>query len=104
MRKYVKYVIYAFVIFSFLAGQINAQNQTQSGEVEIPYPQIPRVSAYEAYSKYKEGKAIIFHAGGLHYSKRHILGAFNLDVSDELKDERLKKFPKVGIEIFTYCY
>jgi len=99
-----KYVIYAFIIFLFLCGQINAQNQIQSGEVEIPYPYIPRVSAYEVYLKYKEGKAIIFHAGGLHYSKRHILGAFNMDVSDELKDERLKKFPKVGIEIFTYCY
>jgi hypothetical protein len=99
-----KYVIYVFIIFLFLCGQINAQKQIQSSEVEIPYPQIPRVSAYEAYLKYKEGKAIIFHAGGLHYNKRHILGAFNLDVSDELKDERLQKFPKVGIEIFTYCY
>ena len=101
-----KYLINAFIIFLFLCGQINAQNQIQSGGVEIPYPYIPRVSAYEVYLKYKEGKAIILHGGGLHYSKRHILGAFNMDVSDELKDERLQKFkfPKVGIEIFTYCY
>jgi predicted HAD superfamily hydrolase len=98
------YVIYAFVIFLFLAGQISAQSQIRSIEVERTYPQIPRVSAYEAYSKYKQGKAIIFHGGGIHYSKRHILGAFNLDVSDELKDERLQKFPKEGIEIFVYCY
>jgi hypothetical protein len=99
-----RFVIYAFMIILFLPGQINAQNHIQTSDEEILYPQIPRVTAYEAYLKYKEGKAIIFHAGGLHYSKRHILGAFNLDVSDELKDERLQKFPKVGIEIFTYCY
>jgi len=99
-----KYVIYAFIIFLFLCSQISAQNKIQSGEVEITHPHIPRVSAYEAYLKYKEGKAIIFHAGGMHYSKRHILVAFNLDVPEELMDERLKKFPKEGIEIFTYCY
>lgn len=99
-----KYVIYVFIIFLFLAGQINAQNQTQASGEGITYPEIPRVSAYEAYLKYKAGEAIIFHAGGMHYSKRHIIGAFNLDVEDELKDQRLKKFPKEGIEIFTYCY
>jgi hypothetical protein len=98
------YIIYPFIIFLFLCGQINAQKQIQSSEVEVTYPQIPRVSAYEAYLKYKEGKAIILHGGGLHYNKRHILGAFNMDVSDELKDQRLQKFPKEGIEIFTYCY
>lgn len=104
MRKYVSYVIYAFIIFLFFTGQINAQDQKQSSDVERTYPHIPRVSAYEAYLEYKEGKAIIFHAGGMHYSKRHILGAFNMDVADELKDARLQKFPKEGIDIFTYCY
>jgi len=99
-----RYPIFGFMLVLFLAGQINAQNQKQTSEEEVIYPHIPRVTAYEAYLKYKEGKAIIFHAGGMHYSKRHILGAFNLDVSDELKDQRLQKFPKVGIEIFTYCY
>ena len=52
----------------------------------------------------KAGKAIIFHAGGENYSKRHILGAFNLDETVKNRDEMLEKFPKEGIEIFTYCY
>lgn len=101
-----RYIICILITFLFSTLQINAQSYTKSSgeEIEIPYPQIPRVTAYEAYLKYKEGKAIIFHAGGMSYSGRHILGAFNLDVVDELRDERLQKFPKTGIEIFTYCY
>lgn len=99
-----RYVIYAFVIFSFLVGQINGQNQIQRSGEEVPYPQVPRVSAYEVYTKYKAGKAIIFHAGGELYNRRHIVGAFNLDVPDQSKDKILPKFPKEGIEIFIYCY
>ena len=36
----------------FLRIQINAQNQS-----EVDYPEVPRVSAYEAYVKYKERKS-----------------------------------------------
>jgi hypothetical protein len=99
-----KSTIITFIILSFFVCQINAQNQIQTREEEVPYPQVPRVSAYEVYTKYKAGKAIIFHAGGELYNRRHIVGAFNLDVPDESKDKILPKFPKEGIEIFTYCY
>ena len=45
----------------------NAQSQHQSIEKKVAHPEIPRVSAYEAYDKYKEGKALIFHGGGERY-------------------------------------
>jgi hypothetical protein len=68
----------------------------------VDYPNVPRISAYEAYVKYKSGKAILFHAGGNNYADRHIVGAYNLDVKNP--EPILRKFPKQGIDIFTYCY
>lgn len=97
-------ILFISIIFLFFAGPIYAQNQQQSIERKVAHPDIPRVSAYEAYLKYKEGKAIIFHGGGERYDRRHILGAYNLDVEDKTMDKILIKFPKEGIEIFTYCY
>lgn len=84
------------IILLLLAAQIDAQHQKQ-----VDYPWVPRVPAYEAYVKYKAGKAIILHAGGEAYKGRHIVGAFNLE---RYNDRILFKFPKEGIEIFTYCY
>jgi len=97
-----KWTLLLLIIFILLTAQIHAQ--TPSHERDVTFPWLPRVTAYEAYIKYKEGKVIIFHAGGEHYNKRHILGAFNLDFKDDVKDKLLAKFPKEGIEIFTYCY
>jgi hypothetical protein len=68
----------------------------------VDYPWVPRVSAYEAYVKYKAGKAIILHGGGQKYELRHIVGAYNMDFKP--RESALKKLPKKGIEIFTYCY
>ena len=89
------------IVFFFLSIQIKAQTKMQPQEHKVDYPEVPRVSAYEAYVTYKDGKAIILHAGGDAYSRRHILGAFNLE---KYNDQLLLKFPKQGIEIFTYCY
>jgi hypothetical protein len=97
-------LIFIFAIVLFFSGEINAQTNQQSIEKKVSHPEILRVSAYEAYSKYKEGKALIFHGGGERYNKRHILNAPNLDVEESLMDRILVKFPKQGIEIFTYCY
>ncbi|MGA2467078.1 MAG: hypothetical protein ABSH06_22350 [Thermodesulfobacteriota bacterium] len=96
-----KWILFASVILSFLTVQVDAQIQMQFKERVGDYPEVPRVSAYEAYIKYKAGKAIIMHAGGEAYNGRHILGAFNLE---KYNDQLLLKFPKQGIEIFTYCY
>jgi len=70
----------------------------------VDFPEVPRVSAYEAYVKYKAGKAIIMHAGGESFNRRHIVGAFNMDLKQPILDRLLPKFPKEGMEIFTYCY
>jgi len=98
------YILFISIIFLFFAVRIHAQNQQQSIERKVAHPEIPRVSAYEAYVKYKEGKAFIFHGGGDRFDRRHILGVYNLDVEESLMDKILVKFPKQGIEIFTYCY
>ena len=99
-----KYIILFSVLVLFSGIQINAQNQLLLNQ-EVDYPEVPRISAYEAYLKYKEGKAIIVQAGGEHYGKRHILGALNMGPEAGVKS-RIESwdFPKSGIGILTYCY
>jgi len=84
------------IILFLLAAPIDAQEHKK-----VDYPGVPRVPVYEAYVKYKAGKALILHAGGEAYKLRHIVGAFNME---KYNDSILLKFPKKGIEIFTYCY
>ena len=97
-----KYLTAFCVILLFLPVQIHAQALRQTPNDDVDYPHVPRVSAYEAYVKYKSGKALIFHGGGAKYSSAHIIGAINMDIKD--RNSLLKKYPKRGIEIFTYCY
>jgi hypothetical protein len=102
-----KYMLLIFTIFIFSPFQIGAQTQNQSQRERVDFPWVPRISAYEAYVKYKAGKAIILHAGGDKYNRRHILGAINLNSEELGKDTHLKmiqKLPREGIELFTYCY
>ena len=116
-----KSAVSILIIILFFAGEINAQNSKQSNEgrklstiegvrpvtgskVPLHYPEIPRVSVSEAYNLYKAGKAIILHAGGEAFKSRHIWGAFNLDMGDDLKEKMLSRFPKNRMEFFTYCY
>lgn len=99
-----RYVICILITFLLLTLQTNAQNNAQSSGEEIPYPSVPRVSAVEVYSKYKSGKAIILYAGGGRYNGRHIVGSFNMDYEEDILDKELPKFPKEGVDIFTYCY
>ena len=89
------------MILLVLTAGIGAQTQIPSQSRILNYPEVPRISAHEAYVKYKEGKAIILHGGGEAYSKRHIMQAFNLE---KYNDKILARFPKEGIEILTYCY
>jgi hypothetical protein len=85
----------AFVLLFYLGTGLKAQ----------VLPEVPRISAYEAYIKYKSGKAIIVHAGGEAYYKRHITGALDVDGDGVAhKGKPLPNFPKRGIEIIIYCY
>lgn len=94
------YILFISIIFLFFAVPIYAQNQSQ-----VDFPEVPRISAYKAYIKYKSGKAIIIHAGGEVFESRHILGAFNVHGEAVSRGEiELPNFPMTGIEIFTYCY
>ena len=97
-----KILLYATLIILFiLPVQVHAQSQTKTTNTnDVAYSWIPRVSAYEAYTKYKEGKAIILHAGGQKYYDRHLVGALNYDVKP--RAHLINKLPKRGIEIFTY--
>jgi len=89
------------LIICLLSVQTEAQSKKNINE-EVDYPWVPRVSAYEAYNKYKAGKAIILSAGGESFSRRHIMGSLNFNVKP--RDHLIIKLPKQGIEIFTYCY
>jgi hypothetical protein len=104
MRKEgMKKIIGLFLITSlFLTGLSNSQEKTQSKQRYIVYPELPRVSAYEAYTKYKAGKAFILHAGGEAYNRRHLLAGINMDFKD--RDHLIERLPRVGVELFTYCY
>lgn len=90
-----------FLIIMFLFISIQTVGQTQWRD-DIDFPQVPRVSAYEAFVKYKEGKAIILHGGGENYNRRHIIGALNFDVKP--REHLINRLPTHGIEIITYCY
>lgn len=97
-----KYMLLTMISLIYFTCQVMAQTHNQKASNANAYPYVARVSAYEAYVKYKAGKALIFHGGGMKFSNAHIVGAFNLDLKN--RESLLKKFPKKGIEIFTYCY
>jgi hypothetical protein len=97
-----KIILLNCILCLFLVLEISAQAQTPVEESTVDFPWVPRVSAFEAYTKYKAGKAILLFGGGDKFERIHIVGSFNLDIKD--KESMLRKFPKKGIEIFTYCY
>jgi hypothetical protein len=97
-----KYSILFSLLILISPIQINAQNQLPQNQNDVDFPEVPRISALEAYNKYKAGKAILLYGGGDKFERRHIVGSFNLDFKD--RESMLRKFPKRGIEIFTYCY
>ncbi len=71
----------------------------------VAFPDVPRVTVWEAYEKYKSGRAILVQAGGEVFERRHIAGAISVDGEAVAKgDAELPNLPMQGIEIFTYCY
>jgi hypothetical protein len=73
------------------------------GSSAVDYPEVPRVSAYEAYVKYLAGKAIIIQSDGR--KKQRVIGSLNF-TSELVRKGKMKMpaLPKSGIEIFTFCY
>jgi hypothetical protein len=71
----------------------------------IDFPKTPRISAFDAYQKTKSGKAVIIHAGGEIFERRHIMGAYDIPY-DKFKAGKIgiPTFPKTGVVILTYCY
>ena len=103
MKKYL--ILITFLFFSintYAQGQILPMKKDRPQQ-NVDYPEVPRVSAYEASAKYKSGKAILIHVGGQDYKLRHIMGALNFE-KIENREDRIIKLPKDRIEIFTYCY
>jgi hypothetical protein len=101
------FIFFVPIMLLLLVVQVESQNQNQSIGKEVDDSGVPRVSAYEAYVKYKAGKAIILFGGGEQYRKRHIVGSIDLNpgnVTHSQKEKILLSLPKDGIEIFTYCY
>ena len=98
------------MIFLLIPILVDAQNlvppkRTVINKAKVNFPEVPRVSAYEAYVNFKAGKAIIIHAGGIKYENRHIIGALNIGQEAVAKGLiKLPKLPRKEIEIFTYCY
>lgn len=91
------------VIFLVFVVQGTAQSQSSSKVVDSP--DVPRISAHEAYKKYKAGKAVLIHAGGEAFERRHIFGAFHAIYQGVLNGSmKLPNLPKDGVEIYTYCY
>jgi hypothetical protein len=99
-----RWMLFISVILLSLTLQVYAQNQIPLQKPKVDNPEVPRVSAYEAYLKYKEGKAIIVQAGGEDYRTRHIIGALNAGPEAGIKRNIFLNLPKSGMEIFTYCY
>jgi len=100
-----KYVLLISLALLFWAIGVDARSQVLAGERAVDYPEVPRVSAYEAYIKFKSRKAILIQAGGESFERRHILGAFHVD-GEAVQNGKisLPNYPRRGVEIFTYCY
>jgi hypothetical protein len=103
-----KCMVVASLIFLFQLIQLDVQAQKPSvmnKADSVNYPDVPRLTAYEAYLKYKDGKALMFQVAGISYRERHIIGAYNLNGEAILQGKmQLPKLPKKGIEIILYCY
>lgn len=86
------------LLFFFLNIIFSEENQTQ---------EIPRISAFLAYQKFKSGNIIIIDAmNKKRYEKYHVIGAINIpgDTNEDLKkiDEMpLQILPSK--EIIVYC-
>jgi hypothetical protein len=100
-----RYLFLGNIWFLILVGQIYAQAQAQFQEKVVDFPEVPRITAYEAYNEYKAGKALLIHAGGELFQKKHIMGAYDVPAGRTIKGETpLPALPMTGLSMFVYCY
>ena len=99
-----KHIVFSYLIFLCLVVSTEAQVIGSDGK-ELKFPEVPRISAFEVYEKFKAGKVILVQAGGEAWDRRHIVGAYNVPSEDILYGRaEPPAFPKTGIEIITYCF
>ena len=100
-----------FIAFLLILPKITFANKiilTQkrlTNKSSVDFPEVPRISAKNAFLLFKSGKAIIVHSGGQKFERRHINGAIN--ISQEAVSHgkiKLPRLPKKNIYIITYCY
>jgi hypothetical protein len=95
-------IIPTLLVLAILTGASHAES---GREKVLPFPEVPRISAFEAYQNFKNSKVILLQAGGEGYEKRHIVGSLQIPLGRIKKGEvRLPNFPRAGVEIYTYCY
>ncbi len=105
MKSYgISFFLFCVVVVSlFLPAYVLGKEE--GGAPNVAFPDVPRVTVWEAYEKYKSGRAILIQAGGEVFERRHIAGAISVDGEAVAKgDSELPNYPMEGIEIFTYCY
>lgn len=95
-------IIPTLLVLVILAGASHAES---GREKVLPFPEVPRISAFKAYQNFKNSKVILLQAGGEDYEKRHIVGSLQIPFGRITKGEvRLPNLPRSGVEIYTYCY
>jgi hypothetical protein len=100
MRKLTIFSVGLLILF--LSLEITSADQQW---IKQRFPEVPWISAFEAAKKLKEGKAILIHAGGQDFKKRHIGAAMELYENDIRNgNKKLPPFPKQGMDILIYCY
>jgi hypothetical protein len=110
MKKCMLVVVLCFLILCW-AVQIlcyaqRASKAPMKTRQSVDCPDVPRISADEAYGYYMAGKAVLIQADGrTTYANRHILGALNYPQEAVMRGkERLPEFPRRGKLIITFCY
>ena len=99
-----------FFVFSLLTGVVHVIDSSASSSTKarkkLTLQDVPRVSAYEAFLKFKAGKAIIVSSQhAQNFKVNHIAGSLNVCVEDVHRGKiNLPNLPRKGLEIFTYCY
>ena len=94
-----------FIFPSYVSSQGRNSTGGHLKQLRKMYPHLPIISAYDAYVKYKSGKAILINAGGEAFDRRRIMGSIRVHgESVRLGKIRFPALPRKGVYILVYCY